>query len=112
MFSLAYQFGWGKRKRRSLQRILADLPTLQIYDDELIAQYAEVDALSQGKLPDRPLPNGLSSRNMGKNDLWIAATASVIEATLLTTDTDFDHLHDEYLQRIYIDPKQSYPPDA
>jgi tRNA(fMet)-specific endonuclease VapC len=34
---------------------------------------------------------------MGKNDLWIAATASVLSATLLTTDKDFDHLKDVFL---------------
>lgn len=36
---------------------------------------------------------GMSARNMGKNDLWIAATASALDLTLLTTDRDFDHLH-------------------
>ena len=30
---------------------------------------------NQGKLKDKPFNN--SPRNMGKNDLWIAATASV-----------------------------------
>ena len=34
---------------------------------------------------------------MEKNDLWIAATASVLDASLLTTDSDFEHLHDEFL---------------
>ena len=29
---------------------------------------------------------------MGKNDVWIAATAHVNGAILLTTDNDFDHL--------------------
>jgi tRNA(fMet)-specific endonuclease VapC len=33
-----------------------------------------------------------SARNMGKNDIWIAATARVLGATLLTTDKDFNHL--------------------
>lgn len=28
---------------------------------------------------------------MGKNDLWIAATASVANVTLLTTDKDFNN---------------------
>ncbi len=32
-------------------------------------------------------------RRMGKNDLWIAAVASVQGAVILTTDKDFDHLH-------------------
>ena len=41
---------------------------------------------------------------MGKNDLWIAATASVLKAILFTTDRDFDHLDGEFLEVIYIDP--------
>ena len=51
---------------------------------------------------------GMSSRNMGKNDLWIAAAASVLNAKLLTTDKDFDHLNEEFLEIIYIDPKAKY----
>lgn len=35
----------------------------------------------------------MSSRNMGKNDLWVAATTLVTNATLITTDGDFDHLN-------------------
>ncbi len=40
----------------------------------------------------------MSARNMGKNDIWIAATASVLDATLLTTDKDFNHLDGEFFQ--------------
>ncbi len=36
--------------------------------------------------------------NMGKNDLWIAATASVLNLELLTTDSDFDHLDGEFIK--------------
>ena len=31
----------------------------------------------------------MTARNMGKNDVWIAATAYVLRATLVTTDKDF-----------------------
>jgi predicted nucleic acid-binding protein len=41
---------------------------------------------------------GNSSRNMGKNDLWIAATAYALNAVLLTTDADFDHLHQIFFE--------------
>jgi tRNA(fMet)-specific endonuclease VapC len=34
---------------------------------------------------------------MGKNDLWIASTANVTNATLLTIDSDFDHLDGKYI---------------
>jgi predicted nucleic acid-binding protein len=40
---------------------------------------------------------------MGKNDLWIAATASVLGAKLLTTDHGFDHLSGIFLEVVYID---------
>ena len=38
------------------------------------------------------MPQGLSSRNMGKNDLWIAVIALYFDQELHTTDNDFDHL--------------------
>ena len=46
----------------------------------------------KGIHPKYKLPKGMAARNMGKNDLWIAATASITKTILLTTDNDFDHL--------------------
>ena len=40
---------------------------------------------------------------MGKNDLLIAATSSILKATLLTTDNGFEHLNGVYLDMIYVD---------
>jgi len=42
---------------------------------------------------------------MGKNDLWIAATASVLNASLITTDKDFVHLDKEFLKLLHIEMK-------
>ena len=39
---------------------------------------------------------------MGKEDLWIAATASVLNAILITTDKDFQHLDNEFIKLEYI----------
>ena len=39
---------------------------------------------------------------MGKNDIWIAATASVFNLKLVSTDKDFNHLDEEYLDLLYI----------
>ncbi len=38
---------------------------------------------------------------MGKNDLWIAATASIYNVQLITTDKDFDHLKENYLPNLF-----------
>ncbi|MGI9065443.1 MAG: hypothetical protein ACR2HX_03440 [Pyrinomonadaceae bacterium] len=51
----------------------------------------------------RPLPDGQTARVMGKNDLWIAATTSVLKAKLLTTDNDFDHLDGVFFEVAFID---------
>ena len=68
---------------------------------EIISRYGDIDAFSQGKLPNNKA--NFSARNMGKNDLWIAATSSVYDLVLLTTDKDFNHLDNEYLNLEYID---------
>ena len=46
---------------------------------------------------------------MGKNDVWIAATAKVSGTTLLTTDGDFNHLCPAHLTRIRIDENTGNP---
>jgi predicted nucleic acid-binding protein len=48
----------------------------------------------------------MSARNMGKNDLWIAASAMIAQGTLITTDKDFNHLHETLIKVDYIDIKE------
>jgi tRNA(fMet)-specific endonuclease VapC len=96
---------WGKKKLNKIELLCEELLITDINSEDLLERYAEIDAFSQGKLIDRPL--SISARNMGKNDLWIAATASILDATLLTTDQDFNHLHSEYLTLQYINVKNS-----
>ena len=60
----------------------------------IVEKYAEIDAFSQGVLLEREL--GHSAINMGKNDLWIAATTALVNGSLITTDNDFRHLENIY----------------
>lgn len=96
--SLAEQNGWGAPKKEKLEKLLRRYVIIDIShnDAALVEAYARIDAFSQGRLTGHTL--GLTSRNMGKNDLWIAATASVTKAMLLTTDADFDHLKGVFLE--------------
>ena len=105
IYSLAIQFNWGQQKMHALNSLLRRIPVVDINTDRIVQRYAEIDAYSQGKNRAKPLPTGMSSRNMGKNDLWIAATASVLGAALVTTDTDFYHLNGIFLNVVYIDPR-------
>ena len=92
----------GRRRLDFLTKLVFDVNVLDINLTEVIERYGEIDAYSQGKLNT----GKFAARNMGKNDLWIAATASVYGLTLATTDRDFDHLDGSYLRLVYIDQRK------
>ncbi len=102
--SLAIQNKWGNQKVKRLNQLLERFLVADINVREIIEKYAEIDAFSQGKLSGASTK--FSARNMGKNDLWIAATGSVLNLVLVTTDSDFDHLHGQYLTVQKIDIKK------
>jgi len=108
MLSIAKQRGWGQSKTLALHAILMAIPTIDINNQRILDAYAEIDAYSQGKCTPSHLPAVSSARNMGKNDIWIAATATVLKAFLVTTDQHFSHLHGNYMDVIYIDPTGNY----
>jgi tRNA(fMet)-specific endonuclease VapC len=93
---------WGISKQDKLEILLSSITTIEIAGRELADAYANIDAFSQGRHPT--LNSNFTARNMGKNDLWIAATAHVYETTLLTTDNDFDHLAPQFfnIQKIEV----------
>jgi tRNA(fMet)-specific endonuclease VapC len=99
--SLVTQWNWPEQKVKVLSSLLDNLITIDISlaQLELIENYVAIDAYSQGK---KSAPTGgklsLSSRNMGKNDLWIAATALALNAELITMDGDFDHLNGPWIK--------------
>ncbi len=79
------------RKRRYSQAMREQFSPIEITDN-LIPAYVHLETYSQGRLVALPLPPGLTARNMGKNDLWLAATALYFDVELHTSDNDFDHL--------------------
>lgn len=89
--AFALKAAWGYRKLSVMRAIFDRFGVIEVNAD-LMPFYAQVDAYSQGKLHTQPLPPGTSARNMGKNDLWIAATALYFDVELHTNDKDFDHL--------------------
>ncbi len=79
--SLALQFRWGGDKLDQMQFLLQHMDAVSIDAPEILMIYAVID--SQAARIGRPL---------GKNDAWIAATATATGAVLLTTDRDFDRI--------------------
>ena len=99
--SLALQNKWGIKRTLAIDGLRNFMIVVDELEEMVLERYAEIDAFSQGRLEEKPLTG--SSRNMGKNDLWIAATASILNATLITTDKDFQHLHTHFLEVAYFE---------
>ncbi len=99
--SLILQRNYGEKKLRILEDMLNDFSIIDINIDEILDRYAKIDAYSQGKLKKKK--GDFTARNMGENDLFIAATSSVYDLVLITTDKDFNHLSPEFLKLELVD---------
>lgn len=95
--ALAVKLGWGRHKRAALEALVRQLVVVQLHQGDILDRYAEIDHYCEREL--RP------ARPMGQNDLWIAATASATGASLITTDSDFDHLTPRFLSRVRFDAR-------
>jgi|SRR5579883_2163666 len=98
MYALSRKWGWGAQKVIDLQKLLGQVVWVDINHPDILDAYGELEDV-----------NSKAGRTMGKNDVWIAATAKVSGATLLTTDGDFDHLNPAHLTRIRVDEKTGNP---
>ena len=103
VLSFAKQSAWGIAKMNKLTALLDALTCVPIDGaSALMDAYADIDTYSQGKHLLYPTNPGFTSRNMGKNDLWIAATSFLLDIPLLTTDHDFDHLQPHFISVIKV----------
>ena len=69
---------------------------VDISSNDLIEAYIDIESYGENNHPTKRYKN--SSRNMGKNDLWIAATTLVTGFELITSDKDFAHLDGEFFK--------------
>lgn len=94
LLAFARQRGWGSAKVDRLKELVEELVVVDVRSQSVLDRYAEIDTfmVKHGHL-------------IGDNDVWIAATASAAGAVLLTTDRDFDPMHDRFLSRVYFDPR-------
>ncbi len=90
--SFAIRLEWDKTGREAIQDIINSLTVIHS-SENLTDYYVDIASFSQGIHSTLKLPKNVSARNMGENDIWIAATTKSIEgAELITTDRDFEHL--------------------
>lgn len=103
--ALRIKRGWGEPRCKALRTFLEKVIYVDISntDDQIINSYSRIEAYSQRILPDDKgdMLNG-SAKQMSKNDVWIAATAHVLDVPLMTADNDFDHLDNTLMSVIKI----------
>ena len=107
LLSLAEKFGWGRDRRIQLQEVMATMPVIDINNESILEAYAQIDAWTHGNSVTSPdnTPPPKPATPMKQNDIWIAATAHVSDAVLLSTDKDFEHLNNVWLKFVYVDQK-------
>ena len=104
--ALSEKLGWGAKRRSALEGVLAGFPALGLTPD-VVRAYARIDAWTHGKaVTVAGIPPPLApAPGMKQNDIWIAAAAHVSQATLLSTDRDFEHLHGIWVDHAYVDQR-------
>ena len=94
LLALVHDWKWGTTRITAMQALLREYHILPIEHGAIKDRYGELMGFSKEK--------GLSQ---GQNDHWIAATASIAGAKVVTTDKDFDGLHAHHLvARHFHDP--------
>ena len=111
ILALAEKNGWGAKKRTRLEQVLNEVPTLDINKQTILDAYARIDAWTHGKpvISPQNTPPPKPAISMKQNDLWIAATAHASSAALLSTDTDFRHLHEIWFEFIHVRQQDNLP---
>lgn len=102
--SIALQNNWGTKRLQVIDVFLNKVTFVEI-NKTLTNVYVEIDAYSQCRNPSYTNYPFVTPRNKGKNDLWIASTAALLGLKLVTTDTDFNHLDQVFLEVKYLKPE-------
>ncbi len=92
----ARQRSWGDAKIDRLRALLTEFVVVDINHKDVLERYATLRALDRA-----------GGWNLSHNDTWIAATASVANALLLTNDRDFSRVDQSLLKQVYIDPQSA-----
>jgi tRNA(fMet)-specific endonuclease VapC len=106
--SLALRNNWGINRRAILDNFLDQVNIVEI-NQSYVNIYTEIDAYSQRLNPSFDKYSFDTPRNMGKNDLWIASLSALLSLKLITTDSDFDHLHNIFFEVMRIDSSDFLP---
>jgi tRNA(fMet)-specific endonuclease VapC len=94
IMALLRKFRWSTERIARMRELVRELIRIDISSDDVLEAYAELADFAR------------THETIPQNDIWIAATAKVTGATLLTTDKHFDQFHKTHLSRIWIDEEK------
>ncbi len=89
LYAIVDSRGWGAANLAAMENMLRNVVTVDVSGARIVTAYRRIEQANRAK--------GGPHHAMGKNDLWIAATAMVTGFLLLTTDADFQHLDGKLL---------------
>lgn len=93
---LAAANNWGEQKLKLVQKLIDNSIIVELRSEDLISNYIEIEKYN---LNIHPFKRRVGSHiKMGKNDIWIAATAMATQSTLLTSDHGFKHLDKDFIE--------------
>ena len=98
---LASANNWGDRKLKLVQKLIDKLVIVELSYEDVLDNYIEIEEYNRNIHRTRKREG--SHIKMGKNDVWIAATAMAASTSLLTSDKDFEHLDGEFFDVIIIE---------
>lgn len=96
LIGLGRMNNWGSPRLAMLEELLTNLIVVDIRSRPVLEKYGEIKAFLRGK-------------EIGQNDIWVAAIASVTGAHLLTCDPDFHRIEGTFLNQTYYDPGPRKP---
>ncbi len=88
---------WGKDKIKRMNDLLEKIVIVDISgkDQKLMEAYSNLWNFSKNNHPTEKLGKSIG---IGQNDIWIASLALITDSTLITTDSDFDHLSPKWIK--------------
>jgi len=99
----AFAQQWQTERLKLLDHVLAELLVIDINREDVFEAYSHLHKFARdGK---ELSTKGLRGKNMGHNDLWIAAAACAVDATVLTTDFDLLRLPEGTVKVIQVNAK-------
>lgn len=98
---LASVSNWGDKKLKLVQRLIDKLVIVELNYQDIIDNYIKIEQYNRNIHPTKKRKG--SHIKMGKNDVWIAATTMATNSKLITSDRDFEHLHEEFFDVLFID---------